>query len=84
MGIEEDKKRDLSKNFIAKQKRVVYLAGGIHGMDWKEAQNGWRDRAISLLEAEGHKTLNPLRNRLWKEAIEQDQFLIEMLDLEKI
>jgi hypothetical protein len=67
---------------------LVYLSGGIQGQGYDEA-NEWREDATKKLAKCGHHVLNPLRNRLWKEAQEQEQFSInelahrDFLDVEK-
>jgi hypothetical protein len=52
---------------------IIYLAGGIHGLTFDEA-NDWRDDADYTLRRAGHEVLSPMRGRLWKGADEQSQF----------
>jgi nucleoside 2-deoxyribosyltransferase len=67
---------------------IVYLSGAIQGKGFDEA-NEWRGDAAQKLDEQGHQVLNPLRNRMWKEAKEQQQFNInelvhrDYLDVEK-
>ncbi len=66
----------------------VYLSGAIQGKDYDNA-NSWREEATRKLEARDCIVLNPMRNRLWKEAREQKQFNInelvhrDFMDVEK-
>ena len=53
----------------------VYLAGGIHQKDFEDA-NSWRTRATIELNKYGFKVINPLRNRDWIQASEQNQFTV--------
>lgn len=56
----------------------IYLGGAIHSLEFDSA-NGWRKEATRALELAGHKTINPLRHRLWKDASEQGQFNVNEL-----
>jgi hypothetical protein len=56
----------------------IYLSGSIQGKGFDEA-NTWREEATKKLNNKGHSVLNPLRNRLWKEAKEQSTFNINEL-----
>lgn len=52
---------------------IIYLGGSIHGLDWDSAM-GWRERVTEVLESDGHEVRNPLRNRVWQNPDEQQQF----------
>jgi len=57
---------------------IVYLSGGIQGYGYDEA-NSWREEATIKLKNNKHKVLNPLRNRMWKDAKDQQEFQINEL-----
>lgn len=57
---------------------IIYLAGGVHGYSYMEA-NAWREAVAVMLRKAGHQTINPMRYRIWNEPGEQEQFDVNEL-----